>query len=145
MTILARRGERRHARDRTILRVTRIFFCDFEVVFNMKRKITKEEREKVRGVVVDFRRHHRRRLRPPSRDRFSDRLSSLSPRASPISTVTKILKTTRRRINITRERERAALRIFGVDDVVVVVVVILVVVRVDLFVRAPSSNHEFVL
>ena len=117
----------------------------------MKRKLQKK-REKVRGVVVDFRRHHNRRLRPPSRDRFSDRLSSLSPRASPIFTVTKILKTTtrRRRINITRERERAALRIFGVDgvvvdDVVVVVVVILVVVRVDLFVRAPSSNHEFVL
>jgi transposase len=107
------------------------------------KKITNEEREKVRGVVVDVRRyHHRRRRPPPSRDRFSDRVSSLSPRASSISTVTKILKTTRRRINITRERERAALRIFGVDGVVVV---ILVVVRVALFVRASSSNHEFVL
>jgi len=46
MTILARRGERRHARDRTILRVTRIFFCDFEVVFNMKRKNYKRRERK---------------------------------------------------------------------------------------------------
>ena len=88
------------------------------------KKITNEEREKVRGVVVDVRRYHHRRRRPPSRDRFSDRVSSLSPRASSISTVTKILKTTRRRINITRERERAALRIFGVDGVVVVILVV---------------------
>ena len=76
------------------------------------KKITNEEREKVRGVVVDVRRYHHRRRRPPSRDRFSDRVSSLSPRASSISTVTKILKTTRRTSNKYNERERKS----GVKD-----------------------------
>ena len=101
-------------RDRTILRVTRVFFFVISRLFLIyMKKITNEEREKVRGVVVDVRRyHHRRRRPPPSRDRFSDRVSSLSPRASSISTVTKILKTTRRTSNKYNERERKS----GVKD-----------------------------
>ena len=104
------------------------FFVISRLFLIYMKKITNEEREKVRGVVVDVRRYHHRRRRPPSRDRFSDRVSSLSPRASSISTVTKILKTTRRTSNKYNERERAALRIFGVVVDGVVVVVILVVV-----------------